>query len=53
MFSDIAREEAEAADHLLRRSLQVTAKGLYVAVAFWIFFYALSTILGVYSMAGV
>jgi type II secretory pathway component PulF len=51
-LSDIAREEADAADHAFRRSMQILARGVYVAVALWIFLYAISTLSRVYSFAG-
>jgi type II secretory pathway component PulF len=49
VLAEVAREEAEAADHLYRRSTQLAAKGLYLAVALWIVFYYVSTMLGIYA----
>ncbi len=51
VFSEIAREEADTADHILSRSTQVASKVLYVAVALWILYYVVSTYARIYSFA--
>ncbi len=48
-LAGIAREEAEAADHVLRRTTTLVAKLVYLAVALWIAFYYVSTMLGIYA----
>jgi type II secretory pathway component PulF len=52
VLADIAREEADAADHIGLRSMQMAAYLLYIAVAAWIAWYAISTFARVYSFAG-
>jgi general secretion pathway protein F len=49
VLAEIARDEAEAAEHLFRRSTMLAAKVLYLAVAAWIIFYYVSTMLGIYG----
>jgi type II secretory pathway component PulF len=49
MLEGIAREEAETAEHVHRRSTVIAAKALYLAVAAWIVFYYVSTVLGIYG----
>jgi len=44
-----ARSEAEAAEHTLKRATAVLAKGVYIAIALWIAYYAISTMFGVYD----
>jgi general secretion pathway protein F len=45
----LAREEAEAAEHVLRRSTTLLAKAVYLAVAAWIIFYYVTTLFGMYA----
>jgi type II secretory pathway component PulF len=45
----IAREESEAAEHIHLRSVVLASKALYVGVAAWIAFYAISTMAGIYG----
>ncbi|HEX5135435.1 MAG TPA: type II secretion system F family protein [Planctomycetota bacterium] len=44
-----ARSEAEAAEHTLHRTTAVLAKGIYIAIALWIAYYAISTLFGIYE----
>jgi type II secretory pathway component PulF len=48
-LAGIAREEAETAEHVLRRTTTLLAKLVYLAVAAWIVFYYVSTMLGIYG----
>jgi type II secretory pathway component PulF len=48
-LQEIARNEAEIAENVHRRSAQLAAKGLYIAVALWIAIYYVSTFLGIYG----
>lgn len=45
----VAREESEAAEHIHRRSVVLASKALYLGVAGWIAFYAISTVAGIYG----
>ncbi|MHC4549078.1 MAG: type II secretion system F family protein [Planctomycetota bacterium] len=49
----IAAEESETAEMLYARSMGILARLLYVAVALWVLFYALSTLVKAYSFPGV
>jgi len=49
VLEQIAREEAEASEHILRRSTLVLSKAIYIAVAAWILIYVVSTYLGIYG----
>jgi len=49
VLDQIAREEAETAEHVLRRTTVLLSKSLYLAVAAWIVFYYVSTMLGIYG----
>jgi len=44
-----SREEAEAANHVLKRSTMVLAKIVYLTIALWIVFYYVSTVMGLYG----
>ncbi|MCK6460962.1 MAG: type II secretion system F family protein, partial [Planctomycetes bacterium] len=48
-LAGIAREEAEAAEHVLRRTTTLLSKLVYLAVAAWILLYYVSTMLGIYA----
>lgn len=50
VLAEIARTEAEAAEHALRRSTMLTAKLCYLAVALWIASYALTMLVSVYRV---
>ena len=45
----IAREESDAAEHIHRRATMVAAKGFYLAVAAWVVYYCVSTMMGYYG----
>jgi type II secretory pathway component PulF len=49
VLSDIAREEADAADDIGLRSIQVTGYLIYFAMVAWIAWYAISTVSQVYT----
>lgn len=49
ILEQIAREEAEASEHVLRRTTLLLSKALYLAVAGWILYYVVSTYLGYYA----
>ncbi len=49
VLEGIAREESLAAEHIHRRATLLTAKGFYLAVAAWVLYYYVSTMLGYYG----
>lgn len=49
VLEGIAREEAESSEHIHRRSATIATKALYLAIAAWIVYYCVSTMLGIYG----
>jgi len=48
-LAHIAKDEADASEHIYRRSVQMLAKAIYIGAAVWILVYCVSTVLGVYG----